>query len=238
LQVTTGTLLLARSLAQVRTLHTQFRTREVEKTYLALVRGGERSFPGRSGQLKDVFRYGRDGRFERALPLGRKEKKMIESDNRGVVGLAETHWELLGTSVSFPRALSFPLQVFWLICIVKPKAPLSLVKLSLISGMKHQLRIHMSKVLRGACLPVRNRNHGLTVRSIAPILGDLLYSSSPITSSITHVTKVPEGMYLHASHISFFVSHVYISPSLPRVDLMYTWRDRNTGKCTRINGLG
>lgn len=125
-QATTGALLLARSPTNLHALHTQFKTHQVEKTYLALVRGGEKSFPGKSGVLKDVFRYSANGRFDRIMPIGAEKEAADWEDGKRKI--AETHWEVLATS---------------------PKAPISLVKLNLVTGMKHQLRIHMAKLLQG-----------------------------------------------------------------------------------------
>ncbi|KAF8584421.1 pseudouridine synthase, partial [Ramaria rubella] len=66
-------------------------------------------------------------------------------------------------------------------------APLSLLRLKLHTGFKHQLRVHLASVLK------------------APILGDELYSHSAISPKIRNVVSVPEKrLFLHASHISFF----------------------------------
>ncbi|KAF9643496.1 pseudouridine synthase, partial [Thelephora ganbajun] len=76
---------------------------------------------------------------------------------------AVTHWRLLGSS---------------------RKVPISLVSLELETGSKHQLRIHLSKVLN------------------APVLGDPLYSSNHHLSYLPGI-GIQRGLYLHASHVSF-----------------------------------
>ncbi|KAF8523834.1 pseudouridine synthase [Gautieria morchelliformis] len=66
-------------------------------------------------------------------------------------------------------------------------APLSLIRLTLHTGVKHQLRVHLACILK------------------APILGDRLYSHSNISDKIQNVVSVPnQRLFLHASHISFF----------------------------------
>ncbi|PPQ66414.1 hypothetical protein CVT26_011283 [Gymnopilus dilepis] len=101
---------------------------------------------------------------------------LIYRDGRGDIGRkgkdgkeALTEWELVSSS---------------------SKAPLSLLRLQLHTGGKHQLRIHLAKVLK------------------APILGDTLHSQSSVHSSISALTQVPENrLFLHASEISFFKYH-------------------------------
>jgi 23S rRNA-/tRNA-specific pseudouridylate synthase len=83
-QATTGTLLLARSLASARQLSQQFQSRVVGKTYLALVRGGEKSFPARSGEIRDALEFS-DGRVSIGESCAAK--------------FAATDWELLASSV-------------------------------------------------------------------------------------------------------------------------------------------
>ncbi|TDL21116.1 pseudouridine synthase [Rickenella mellea] len=151
----TGALLLARNADRVPDLMNQFQKRTVRKTYLALVRGGRKSFPepGR-GTIDDPLQVGRDG---------------VTVDWRnGQPALSD--WELLGSS---------------------DIAPLSLLWLTLHSGIKHQLRVHCASVLH------------------APILGDSVYSQKPPASEIasllprsnTSSSNSPR-MFLHASHIS------------------------------------
>lgn len=83
-QTTTGGLVLASNVSLARELSRQFQTRSVEKTYLALVRGGEKSFSDRKGEIRAPLQFN-DGR----VSLGNPSDKM-----------AETHWELVSSSVS------------------------------------------------------------------------------------------------------------------------------------------
>ncbi|KAF8957652.1 pseudouridine synthase [Flammula alnicola] len=148
-KMTTGCLLIPITYTSVRSLSLQFRQRTVKKSYLALVRGGERSFPTSSGEIDSPLLY-TDGRGA------------IHSDGKQAI----TRWELVASS---------------------PKAPVSLLKLHLITGYKHQLRIHLAQSLK------------------TPILGDTLYSQTPLHASVTSMTTVPEQrLFLHGSDISFF----------------------------------
>ncbi|KAG0699617.1 pseudouridine synthase [Suillus ampliporus] len=148
-KATTGTLLLARSSSAARQFSQQFQTRVVEKTYLALVRGGEKSFPARSGEIRDPLEFN-DGRVSLGESCAAK--------------FAATDWELLASS---------------------PTAPLSLLRLTLHTGLKHQLRIHLAHSLR------------------TPILGDNLYARSSISEKIAKITRLPEKrIFLHAAQLT------------------------------------
>ncbi|EGO02906.1 hypothetical protein SERLA73DRAFT_165833 [Serpula lacrymans var. lacrymans S7.3] len=145
----TGALVFARNTATAREISQQFLARTVEKTYLALVRGGEKSFPGTSGEIRDALEIN-DGR--------------VSIGNSCSAKFAATDWELIGHS---------------------PEAPLSLLRLRLHTGLKHQLRVHLAHALR------------------TPILGDTVYTRSTPSEKIAGVTTVPENrIFLHASHIS------------------------------------
>ncbi|KAF8626015.1 hypothetical protein AX15_005109 [Amanita polypyramis BW_CC] len=148
---TTGTLLLAKTLQSAQNLSRQFQQGNVGKIYLALVRGGDKSFPVKSGVIKVPLQY-HDGRIS------------LEHSRRGKPSV--TKWEVVASS---------------------PIAPLSLLRLNLLTGHKHQLRVHMAQCLQ------------------APILGDDLYSNTDPSSDITKLTMVPPGrMYLHAYETSLF----------------------------------
>jgi len=82
---TTGTLAVACSAAMARELSQQFQNGTVEKTYLALVRGGRKSFPCNSGRINAPIQY-TDGRA--TLDLLQDCKPSI------------TEWELVDSSVS------------------------------------------------------------------------------------------------------------------------------------------
>jgi len=142
-------LLLAKSPASARDLSTQLAKRTVDKTYLALVRGGAQSFERSSGEIRNA--------------LQADEGRMSIGDSCSA-RFAATDWELLASS---------------------PICPLSLVRLRLHTGVKHQLRVHLAHVLH------------------TPILGDTTYSRSPLAPAITKVTPVPQDrIFLHAARIA------------------------------------
>ncbi|KAF4611677.1 hypothetical protein D9613_003649 [Agrocybe pediades] len=147
---TTGCLVIPLNSVVAREISIQIKQKTFQKTYLALVRGGEKSFDTKSGRLQDRLLY-TDGRGS-----------VHESGTEAI-----TDWELLSSS---------------------KKAPVSLLMFKLITGKKHQLRLHASKVLK------------------APILGDGVYSLSNVSQSILDVTTVPENrLFLHAHEVSLFV---------------------------------
>ncbi|KAJ7102417.1 pseudouridine synthase [Mycena belliarum] len=153
---TTGCFLLARSLGVARELSTQFRNRAVEKTYLALVRGGSKSFPReKGGKIRTNLRYidGRGALVPEGEPLevGQKE--------------AKTDWKVVASS---------------------PHLPLSLLRLKLITGHKHQLRVHLAQILK------------------TPILGDAQHSQSQPVQIIQDAFNLPnDRIFLHASQVEF-----------------------------------
>ncbi|KAJ6569668.1 pseudouridine synthase [Mycena capillaripes] len=157
---TTGCLVLARSLSGAHDISTQFEKRTVDKTYLALVRGGRESFSqsgGVGGQIRTFLQYP-NGRAS-LVPQGelRETQELKES---------KTDWELVASS---------------------PHLPLSLLRLKLLTGHKHQLRVHLAQVLK------------------TPILGDTLHSQSQPTEEIRNIFQLPKDrMFLHASQISLF----------------------------------
>ncbi|TFY72905.1 hypothetical protein EVG20_g56 [Dentipellis fragilis] len=151
---TTGALLLARTKSAAQQLSQQFQSRTVDKSYLALVRGGAKTFPEPRGSIDSFLRIN-DGRVSLSTMDAPGSKP------------AQTDWELLASS---------------------RKAPLSLLRLHLRTGLKHQLRIHTALSLK------------------APVLGDALYSTAAPAPQISALTQIPHGrMFLHASHVSFFV---------------------------------
>jgi hypothetical protein len=165
-QDTTGALLLARSRLQARQFQIQFKERKIKKTYLALVQAEGDAFPGTSGTIRNAFAYGTDGRFSK-LAFVRSDlengKVVGESDSLGAPTIhgktmeAVTHWKLLGSSVRSstlpisPHKLGLRQNSFSFFFFLDPqtRAPISLVSLGLETGAKHQLRIHLSKVLNG-----------------------------------------------------------------------------------------
>ncbi|KAL4073853.1 pseudouridine synthase [Scleroderma citrinum] len=146
---TTGALVLAKNLVTARQLAQQFQTRTVGKTYLALVRGGEKSFPAKFGEIREALETSKEGRVLIGTSCDAK--------------FAATDWELIASST---------------------KAPLSLLRLTLHTGLKHQLRVHLAHSLH------------------TPILGDTLYSRKPISEKITHLLRIPEHrLFLHSSQL-------------------------------------
>ncbi|EJD04710.1 pseudouridine synthase [Fomitiporia mediterranea MF3/22] len=165
---TTGAYLLAKSNVHARALLQQFREHSIKKTYLAVVRGGRKSFPSlASGSIN--------------VPLSVRDERTVVDERNGRPAL--TDWELLGSSSN---------------------VPLSLLRVSLHSGLKHQLRVHLSQAMQ------------------VPILGDTFYSEkAPLQSILDIVPKdvtvvsqqtQPEGptgdpeksthrLYLHSAHI-------------------------------------
>ncbi|KJA22658.1 hypothetical protein HYPSUDRAFT_66875 [Hypholoma sublateritium FD-334 SS-4] len=148
-KMTTGCFIVPITHASAKHLSTQFQHGAMKKTYLALVRGGEKSFPEKAGEINDPILYS-DGRAE-IHPVGKR---------------AITRWKRLSSS---------------------PNAPVSLVELDLVTGNKHQLRIHLSKVLQ------------------TPILGDTHYSRKSVNASVASLTSIPnDRLFLHSADISFF----------------------------------
>lgn len=66
---------------------------------------------------------------------------------------------------------------------------------------------------------------------IAPILGDTIYSKTEVHERIKAITKVPENrIFLHASHVSFYVS-AHCSRSRLLIELYF----RDTRKRGRVS---
>ncbi|KAJ7655309.1 pseudouridine synthase [Mycena polygramma] len=154
---TTGCLVLPRSLKVVQELSTQFEKRAVDKTYLALVRGGRESFPQPKGHIRTFLQFpnGRASLVPQTELQDNPERKESKTD-----------WELVASS---------------------PRLPLSLLRLQLLTGHKHQLRVHLAQVLK------------------TPILGDTLHSQSQPAEELRNAFQLPnDRLMLHASQISLF----------------------------------
>ena len=92
--MTTGCFVVPITDSSARYFSTQFQQGAMKKTYLALVRGGEKSFPASAGEINDPILYS-DGRAE-IHPVGKR---------------AITRWKVLSSSVcSFFIALLFILH--------------------------------------------------------------------------------------------------------------------------------
>ena len=113
-QGTTGVLVLARTKALARELSQQFRTRAIDKSYLALVIHGDdakSSFPAKEGLINASMSFDDDGRVRlgvqadpraslsgapQALPLPVAELGPLAGGGKA----ARTTWEVLASSVS------------------------------------------------------------------------------------------------------------------------------------------
>lgn len=102
-QGTTGVLVLARSKAMARELSQQFRTRAIEKTYLALVRGDSGRFPVKEGLIAASLSFD-DGRVRvQAAAAADASGAHAEEEPGPGVKAARTAWEVLASSVSPTR---------------------------------------------------------------------------------------------------------------------------------------
>ena len=84
-------------------------------------------------------------------------------------------------------------------------APLSVLKLKLLTGYKHQLRVHLAHRLKSRSTKFVAGPSGLILLP-APIFGDALYS--PKTGSVELarvVTHSPERMFLHSAELGIHV---------------------------------
>lgn len=96
--MTTGTLAIALNRQTARDLSQQLRTRSLDKTYLAIVRGGGRSFTERSGIIKNHLICSADGTVS-VTEDPEYPKASSQKDRPKWVSQAETHWELINPSV-------------------------------------------------------------------------------------------------------------------------------------------
>jgi len=92
-KLTTGALAFALTPAHTRDLAQQFRSHSVEKSYLALVRGGPASFGERAGTIRGAL-YSSNGRV--SVEPGKQWERRV---------IAETDWELLASSPLAPLSL-------------------------------------------------------------------------------------------------------------------------------------
>ena len=116
-----------------RELSRQFQARIVEKTYLALVRGGEGSFSSNQGELRSAIQY-------------TNGYASLDTSGNGKPSL--TDWEVVGESVSqFMNC-----RVVYCLEVAQRIAPLSLLRLKLRTGHKHQLRLHLAHCLKSICI--------------------------------------------------------------------------------------
>ncbi|KAH9886937.1 pseudouridine synthase [Cubamyces lactineus] len=163
---TTGAFVLARTKHAAKDLATQIKQRRVEKSYLALVCGTASDFPAMKGTMVNQLEC-RDGRVRILQDTG-DDFPPAEAVGWGEYWKREarSEYEVLATS---------------------PKVPLSLVRLQLFTGFKHQLRVQLSQHLR------------------TPILGDAWYGSDDGGSAILRSLglKPTPFMHLHSSQFAF-----------------------------------
>lgn len=133
IQETTGALLCGRNPATQAALSAQFSNGTIERKYLALVRGGEKSFSSQTMQIRTHIDYNDGNAFIPQEPSGKA---------------CETHLTVLATSVStlIIRPSLLVVCRIPLTDICQPIAPLSLVQLEAKTGRKHQLRVHMAHI--------------------------------------------------------------------------------------------
>ncbi|TBU55702.1 pseudouridine synthase [Dichomitus squalens] len=166
---TTGALAIARHAHSARDFANQLSAREVEKTYLALVVGDASAFPEPHGTIETELEC-RNGRMrisgaERVYERPETEPRAPRERGENWIKPAVSGYEVLASS---------------------PKVPLSLLRLRLHTGVKHQLRVHLAQALR------------------TPVLGDALYLDPSLTRlrAIAQTIDVPRSLFLHSSRIS------------------------------------
>lgn len=91
--MTTGCFLVPIKYSSARSLSTQFQNGDVKKSYLALVRGGEKSFPTLTGEIDDPILYTHG--YSEIHPDGKVSK---------------TGWKFMGSSVCLTFYLSFEIS--------------------------------------------------------------------------------------------------------------------------------
>jgi len=114
-----------------------------------------------------------------------------------------TEWEVLGSSVRLYWSYSVVLAQ---LNLVQPTVPLTLLRLKLLTGHKHQLRVHLAKCLNGKGSWIQ-RTMSFKVR-VAPIVGDELYANDLPTEEIKAAETIVAARnktFLHASEISLRV---------------------------------
>ncbi|KAI0641017.1 pseudouridine synthase [Trametes meyenii] len=161
---TTGAFLLARTAAVARELSLQFLRREtVQKTYLALACGDASAFPRTRGVIESTWESV-DGRV-RVAPWTDADAGAEGRDPS--VKKAVTEYQLVATSAV---------------------APLSLVRLRLITGYKAQIRAQLAQVLGAPILSDTTFGTAKHVKEIQRSLGDF---------------RIMPCLYLHSSRLSF-----------------------------------
>ena len=117
----------------------------MKKSYLALVCGAASDFPKVKDTMVNQLEC-RDGRI-RMLEDGDDNSPPPEATGWNEYWRREAHasYEVIATSV---RREAKVLSTLYSILPLQPKVPLSLIRLELSTGFKHQLRVQLSQYLR------------------------------------------------------------------------------------------
>ncbi|RPD53643.1 pseudouridine synthase [Lentinus tigrinus ALCF2SS1-7] len=164
---TTGALALACTRQNAKDFSRQISFRKAEKTYLALVCGDSSKFAKPRGIISTKLEceqgWVRIPGARRVFEREQVRNPRIRGENWVKDAISE--YEVVASST---------------------KVPLSLLRLQLHTGLKHQLRVHLAQYLR------------------TPILGDNLYMDvkSPIMKTIKSQVPIPWGLFLHSSRFS------------------------------------
>ncbi|KAI9061890.1 pseudouridine synthase [Trametes sanguinea] len=160
---TTGTLVLARSIRAARDISAQLAHRTAKKTYFALVCGDASHFPSAKGTIKTDLEC-----INGQVNLKGAPNPLPPRFGHGEswVKHAITHYEVLGSST---------------------KVPLSVLKLEILTGCKHQIRVQLAQHLG------------------TPILSDSLYGSPDRDAPVKRLLKrrFTPFLYLHSSRFAF-----------------------------------
>ncbi|OSD03843.1 pseudouridine synthase [Trametes coccinea BRFM310] len=159
---TTGTLVLARTIRAARDISAQLAHRTAKKTYFALVCGDASHFPSPKGTIKTDLECINGQVNVKGTPNPLPPRA---GHGESWVKHAITDYEVLSSST---------------------KVPLSILKLDILTGCKHQIRVQLAQ-------------------HFAPILSDSIYGSpdrdAPVKSLLGQ--KYTPFLYLHSSRFSF-----------------------------------
>ncbi|KAI0776617.1 pseudouridine synthase [Trametes elegans] len=163
---TTGSIVVARTLAASRELSKQIRDRNVDKWYLALVFGNQRRLSKPKGIMETELEC-RDGRVMLKDPV---YPEFVPREPMTPLAKGD-HWTKTGTTEYEVLAFS-------------TKVPVSLLKLRLVTGYKHQIRVQLAQFLG------------------TPVLNDTRFAPSTHYDEIRNRIAIPSFLYLHSSRVS------------------------------------
>ena len=103
-QPTTGVLLFATSSVHADKIGLQFRQREIDKTYLAVVRGGADRFPAKTGAVEGII-------YQLNTPGGLTTAREHPPELIRRKANTKSEWEVLATSVSAVVHRACPVQM-------------------------------------------------------------------------------------------------------------------------------